>query len=293
MKKLLICGFGRMGVSHTFQILGLLGHRNVRVYVYDTSLISRMIAKFLLPKSVPLKRIPTGNKFDFCIICTPPSAREDVITKVNAEKILIEKPVMLKLRKGQSSGYVMQHTDIHRYLRSKYVLSPSDVKQMIVKIETQVDFSKVKNWRSSGDNALYDEYFGHSVTFGLSVFSEVKAVTKVETVICEKNMFQIKIEADGMPVTILLKGAQAVRKARYSCEIETNDLHITTSPYVLHVTTARKNKDLEKLTLPDIAGSIDFFLRSYEFERQSKKFLFGRGDILSGDVISQIESIRP
>ena len=45
--KILIVGFGRMGVSHAFQILGSLGS-NVEITVIDPSLLAKIISKILL-----------------------------------------------------------------------------------------------------------------------------------------------------------------------------------------------------------------------------------------------------
>ena len=147
-RKLVIFGFGRIGLTHSSQIIGSLDADNLSCHICDSSLFARMVAKSLLPNVKTYSNLDAFRKKvriqkdDLVVVCTPPNFREEFFELIpnHCRHVLIEKPVGLKLEKGWMSGYVMQHCPLN-----------VDVKQTVGALEIQsIEVSLNTNINSKG-----------------------------------------------------------------------------------------------------------------------------------------------
>ena len=102
-RKLVIFGFGRIGLTHAAQILGTLDSEDIACHVCDPSLFARLLAKNLLPNFKTYSTLAKFKKYqkiqdnDIVVVCTPPEFRESFARAIpqKCRHVLIEKPVNL------------------------------------------------------------------------------------------------------------------------------------------------------------------------------------------------------
>ena len=290
--KILIVGFGRMGVSHAFQILGSLGS-NVEITVIDPSLLAKIISKILLPgrmyyrslKEVELKR------FDLGVLCTPPYNRSSEVSIISTITTfcLIEKPVLTELPSNAMSGYVMQYCPTASYVSKLIKKRQLNVTGVTINVQSNVDFSVGQSgWRSEdkAGGILY-EFFGHALTFGLTPIFKKLSLKFANIVVkkSQKNAFEACFLVNNLPVCCHIYGGENVRKTRYSCSYKIEGgSSIDFDPYSITNNSTVTN-------IPEIVPDIRFFLRAYEFSIQCDRLIKGSKDKMGSSSIRSIENL--
>ena len=290
--KIIIVGFGRMGVSHAFQTLGSIDSE-LELTIVDPSILSRIVSKFLLPSRKYYKTLDevTENNFDFGILCTPPYNRQHEVAQISSisKFCLIEKPVLCMLPKNSMSGYVMQYCPTVSLVREIIDKDDLEVSHIEISVQSNVDFSLGQSgWRSEekAGGILY-EFFGHALTFGLCplsssnkfIFSDIQVNTS------ERNQFDISFKVGETKIHCHLYGGLNVRKTRYQCNYKiSGDRNIKFDPYSVEM---EKNQ----VNIPQIAPDIGFFLRAYEFSIQCDRLISGSRDQIDAAGINNIENL--
>ena len=290
--KILIIGFGRMGVSHAFQILGSLGS-DTKITVVDPSFLARIISKLLLPQRIYYKNINDVEEklFDFGVLCTPPYNRSfevPIISRIT-KFCLIEKPVLTELPGNAMSGYVMQYCPTVSYVSKLIRQQQLDISAITINVQSNIDFSVGQSgWRSEDKaGGLLYEFFGHALTFGLSPMFYDSSFIFSNIVIkkSQKNVFEACFSVDGVSVRCHIYGDSNVRKTRYSCSYTIDGgSNIDFDPY--SVTNKAK-----VINIPEIVPDIKFFLRAYEFSIQCDRLIAGSRDKMCSKGIRNIENL--
>lgn len=301
MKHILIVGFGRMGLTHSTIISGILGHDTVQLTIVDPSLASRLIAKFLFPSARILsyedfkKLISAGEVFDFAIITTPPSLRGELSEMlVKASKAtLIEKPVISHLLNGQMSGYVLQHAPLN--LKVKEMLRGRSILSMDASLTTNVNFESItKGWRASNFGSVLHEFGGHvlsvlaTISPDQSVFCNLKKKEQVNIESSSRNHVKFSFNEAGVNYAVsLIAASNSVRKASYNFRINCVDEIIEYDLY--SVRSVITNSILTNVASEGV--TTNFYVRGFEFSKQIEALLSGKGDVLSSSQIYNLEEI--
>ena len=290
--KIIIAGFGRMGVSHAFQIFGALGSE-VKLTIVDPSFLARIISKVLLPARRYHKTLNDvgENDFDYGILCTPPYDRQTEVAQISAiaKLCLIEKPVLTVLPKNAMSGYVMQYCPTATYVSEIIGKLSLEVTEIDISVYSNVDFSLGQSgWRSEGKaGGLLYEFFGHALTFGLCPLLSASEFTlsDISVVKSERNQFDMTLKVGKTLIRCQIHGDSNVRKTRYLCVYKTSGARsIEFDPYSVKI-------DGGVVNIPDIAGDIRFFLRAYEFSIQCDRLISGSRDQMGSNGIRNIEQL--
>ena len=294
MTRVLIVGFGRMGLSHSLQLSGLLGSRT-KFFVVDPSVYSRLLARILLPNVVTfsskslLKKTQTGP-FDFAVLSTPPFQRfeETKFLSEISKFSLVEKPVRTPLSEAFMSGYVMQHCPILTEVANCVDLTAAV--EVVVSVNSNVDFTDKSGWRGNLNAAIANEFLGHALTFALTPImlrhGAVGEIKQVNIVASDPNLLQIAVEVGDVRFNVVLKANVECRKTQYQVDLTTQEGdHIVFTPYQIF-----KNKAVVA-DITDSDTSVRFFLRGFEFARQAERLISSKGDVLPSVTIDQIDRL--
>lgn len=304
--RILLVGFGRMGISHLSIISGLLLPRPIEVVVVDNNLASRILAKELLSQVKVFKDIDDvklcspNELFDFCLITTPPIQRQRLLTHASrlAKAVFIEKPLMVKIEKNQMSGYVLQHAPLNSKVYD--FLKDVDVTSIRASLITNLSFINIeKGWRSGKFGSVLYEFGGHLLTLiaascGNDDFlSKDTDLESVNPIFLDSDLVKFEFKSQGIEVFVELKaGSSDVRKASYFVEFFSDDKLYTYDLYsfVSYETNTSNSKSIP-MNIAAIDTKTPFYVRGFEFSGQMEAFINNTFDILSNEQINNIEQL--
>lgn len=294
-----------MGLSHLVIIKGLM-MRPLNVTVIDPSFINRLMFRFLLNNKVNFfKDISdfdnnSSHNFDYALITTPPTVRKSVIdiARKRANKVFLEKPVLVPLCDRSMSGYVLQHCPMNGVVRS--LIPRQGLRAISASLETNLSFGDAsKNWRGGKFGTVLYEFGGHLLTLVASsnemgFFCDPADLEKNLIIeCCEPNKAEYRYSlSDGLLMNFsLISNSERVRKARYEVTFDYDNYQLIYDIYSLK----KRFKDTdETVTVKNIASegfNSPFYLRGFEFTNQMTAFLNGDLDVLSIQQIKNIEEI--
>jgi len=304
-KKILLVGFGRMGISHLSILGGLLQPNNIEVHIVDNNLSSRIVAKELIPGSYIYKNVSNVSKkfsnkyFDYSLITTPPSEREKLIKIINpiSKNIFIEKPLMMKLAENQMSGYVLQHCPLNRQVSN--FLHDKEICKIKASLKTNISFDDIKSgWRSSKFGSVNYEFGGHLLTLIASTCGDKEYLRDLNHMNFKvhrdnRNDVFITFESSGIETSIeLIAGSQDVRKASYQIDYFNKLGCFSYDLYSLKSSSLISNDADEVIyNIASYDTKVPFYVRGFEFTNQMIAFISGKKDILTSDQINSIEAI--
>lgn len=288
--KILVLGFGRMGISHSTILSGLLGARNARFEVIDTKFMNRFLAKQILSDVLTRKSVWDHQRatFDLGLMCTPPFDREPMykMMQKSCSRIFVEKPLrQIGMRQCDMSGYVLQHLPIFNYLPSLQLNSPIIGH---IEVKSNLDFSVLRGWRSTAAGNIVSEFLGHAMTFGMTILKKIfnveELIANFQIIERQKNLFKLSVHANNYSFDIILSGNAEVRKTEYICKMKCGPSEINITPYDY-------NDGNHYFSIADYGVSTPYFVRGFEYSNQMQRFLSGKGDVLKTQTIIGIEEI--
>jgi len=304
--RLLLIGFGRMGVTHLSIISGLLYPKPLEVYIVDPSFVSRFLAKELYTsvnvfrKLTDVRRKYSENFFDICIVSTPPLGRVEIMGDVKylARKVFIEKPLIVKLEDNQMSGYVLQHAPLNKDVFA--LMAKESIVRVNAVLTTNISFANLKNgWRSGKFGSVLYEFGGHLLTLIAATCGDKEFLSKeyslnsITSAAVEADHVEFEISSGNTIFNIeLIAGSERVRKASYNIEYITQDNCYAYDLYSLTSRSLIESKDENViLNIADRDSKVNFYVRGFEFTLQMQAFLDGTMDTLTQDQLNNIEQI--
>ena len=291
MNKVIIYGFGRMGLTH-YAILNQLIENADFVFV-DPDRKVNFFAKRNLNARIISTDKGLNESFDYALICTPPMFHipilENCINK-NIPNIFIEKPFgginddysfLENSIQNLSIGYVLRFNPIVQWVKEFLDINK------VVKVEASY-FSntiekKPNGWRNGSYSGVTNEVGAHIIDlsvylFGLKMPNVIN--TKIESIISdvddivianlEENSIMYNFHFDWVnknyrkPVfkfTITLEDGMEIKFDQQKVEIYLNDNLI------------------KRLTAVDLAPKVPFYLRGVEFTNQMIDFISSKNTI--------------
>lgn len=300
-KKVLIVGFGRMGLSHAALVSGILGPENVDVHVCDPGFFSRLVARALLKKVafVSLKALKNNrdllHSFDYILLTAPPFLRSEFLDMLAGfgGRVFVEKPVFCRLAAGQMSGYVLQHAPLNPVLGDS--LRKLQVRRVTARLLTNASFESItKGWRSQSFGSVLHEFGGHVLSLvgavlpGHDVFQGKVDDIELDVACHSRDEVRFSFSEGGVRYSVeLLANRQDVRKASYDIQVETTDGVVCYDLYSIKSDIP----GFRETSIPEQGVNVSFYLRGFEFTRQMVAFLEGQMDVLSSEQIDNMEKV--
>lgn len=290
-KKILLYGFGRMGLTH-YAILNQLIENGDFVFVDPDKKVNFFAKKNLNARIVSSDQNLTET-FDFALICTPPMFHIPILEKCINNKIpniFVEKPfggvndsfsIEVNSQERISVGYVLRFNPIVQWIKESI-----DIGQ-IAKVEgyyfSNTIEKKPKGWRNGSYSGVTNEVGAHIIDlciylFGLS--APILIDKKVESVISDVDDILIAdLEDKSIKYHFHFDWVnKEYRKPVFKFVITMKDgsLFKFDQQKVEHYL---ENNLLNRVTAVDIASKVPFYLRGVEFTNQMQDFIGSKNTI--------------
>jgi predicted dehydrogenase len=305
--KILIYGFGRMGLTH-FSILNGLDP------TLDFSVIEpNKILRNILKKNINAKFYADDSTlkeaFDITLITTPPSIHLQLLEKsvIRGDKrIFVEKPfggyTNTKLKDVLESnaihiGYVLRFNPCIQWVKTN--INPIDIKSIHGQYLSNTIEKKPTGWRNGSFSGVLNEMGSHII----DVIQYIVGNVQMEVLSSKKESVISDID-DIVEATLKTKSnisvsmyfnwvKKEVRKPVFGIEIEMND-GIKYSIDQQQINKYSSNGDfIEKVSVTDLAIAVPFYLRGVDFTNQmldlleNQKIMASLNEALSVNVLME------
>jgi predicted dehydrogenase len=279
--RVLIYGFGRMGLTH-FSILNSL-NPEIKFSVIEPNKILRTILKKNINAKFYSDDSNLDEPFDFTLITTPPSIHLQLMKKSlkrGDKKIFVEKPfggfsnTNLESTLDLSSvfiGYVLRFNSCIQWIKSN--IDPNEIKSIHGQYLSNTIEKKPKGWRNGKFSGVCNEMGSHVIDLIQYITneneldlisSEFKSVISDIDDIVEANL-KTKNKID---VSLYFNWVnKKVRKPVFGIDIEMKDGH----KYSIDQQQINKYKSDEfitKVSVTDLAKTVPYYLRGVDFTDQ-------------------------
>lgn len=280
--KILIYGFGRMGLTH-FSILNSINPK-IQFSVIEPNKLLRNIlnkninAKFYADDSI-LK-----EAFDLTLITTPPSLHLHLLNKSierGDKKIFIEKPFGGHTNTNLCNildsrvvyiGYVLRFNPCIQWVKSR--INPQDIKSIHGQYLSNTIEKKPKGWRNGMFSGVLNEMGSHVIDLIQYIVGNEEMVvlnSKKESVISDiDDIIEATLKTkSGISVSMYFNWVKDdVRKPVFGIEIEMKDGH----KYFIDQQQINKyncnGNFVDKVSVTDLAKAVPFYLRGIDFTDQ-------------------------
>ena len=292
--KILIYGFGRMGLTH-FSILNGL-NSDIDFTIIEPNKILRTILKKNIKAKFYANDSTLKDPFDITLITTPPSIHVQLLKKtVNRgdKKIFIEKPfggyTNTKLNNSLKSnsiliGYVLRFNPCIRWVKNN--INPEDIKSIHGQYLSNTIEKKPTGWRNGAFSGVLNEMGSHVIDLIQYIVGNDKMEvlrTKKESIVSDiDDVVEAKLKTkSGIFVSFYFNWVKKeVRKPIFSIEIQTKD-GFKFSVDQQQINKYDKNGDfLEKVAVTDLATTVPYYLRGVDFTNQMLDLL-GHQEIMA------------
>ena len=307
MKRVLIYGFGRMGLTH-FAILNGL-NPDLEFSVIEPNKILRSILKKNLKAKFYADDSSLNDAFDITLITTPPSIHIQLLEKSvkrGDKKIFIEKPfggyTNTKLNHISESndiyiGYVLRFNPCIQWVKTH--VNPQDIKSIHGQYLSNTIEKKPTGWRNGSFSGVLNEMGSHVID-AIQYIADNDQMdvlsSKKESIISDIDDIveaTLKTKSD-ISISLYFNWVKKeVRKPVFGIEVEMKD----GSKYSIDQQQINKyssNGDfIEKVAVTDLAIAVPFYLRGVDFTNQmldllgDQKIMASVNDALSVNTLMQ------
>jgi predicted dehydrogenase len=307
MKRVLIYGFGRMGLTH-FAILNGL-NPDLDFSVIEPNKILRKIMKKNINAKFYSDDSSLNDAFDITLITTPPSIHLKLLEKSvkrGDKKIFVEKPfggyTNTKLNHISESndiyiGYVLRFNPCIQWVKTN--INPQDIKTIHGQYLSNTIEKKPIGWRNGSFSGVLNEMGSHVI----DAIKYIVGNDQMDVLSSKKESIVSDID-DIVEATLKTKSnisislyfnwvKKEVRKPVFGIEIEMKD----GSKYSIdqqQVNKYNRNGDfIEKVSVTDLAKSVPFYLRGVDFTDQmldllgDQKIMASVNDALSVNILME------
>ena len=279
--KILIYGFGRMGLTHFSILNGLDSNHNFSV-IEPNKLLRTILNKNI---NANFYSDDSGLKapFDITIITTPPSVHYNLLEKsINRgdKKIFIEKPfggyTNFKFNhifesKNICIGYVLRFNPCIQWVKSN--INPQDIKSIHGQYFSNTIEKKPTGWRNGPFSGVLNEMGSHIIDLIQYIVgtNKMKVISsKKESVISDiDDIVEATLKTENnTTVSIFLNWVKKeVRKPVFGINIEMKN------GYKYFIDQQQINKYngrnfIEKVSVTDLVKKVPFYLRGVDFTDQ-------------------------
>jgi predicted dehydrogenase len=307
MKRVLIYGFGRMGLTH-FAILNGL-NSDLDFSVIEPNKILRKIMKKNINAKFYSDDSSLNDAFDITLITTPPSIHLQLLEKSvkrGDKKIFVEKPfggytnTMLNHISESNDiyiGYVLRFNPCIQWVKAN--VNPRDIKSIHGQYLSNTIEKKPSGWRNGSFSGVLNEMGSHVI----DVIQYIVGNDQMDVLSSKKESIISDID-DIVEATLKTKSdisislyfnwvKKEVRKPVFGIEVEMKD----GSKYSIDQQQINKYSSnggfIEKVAVTDLAIAVPFYLRGVDFTDQmldllgEQKIMASVNDALSVNTLME------
>lgn len=279
--KILIYGFGRMGLTH-FSILNGL-NPDIKFSVIEPNKLLRTILKKNINARFYADDSSLNEVFDITLITTPPSIHFQLMQnslKRGDKKIFVEKPFGGFSNTNFNSisdlssvfiGYVLRFNPCIQWVKSN--IDPNEIKSIHGQYLSNTIEKKPKGWRNGKFSGVCNEMGSHVIDLIQYITneneldlikSEVRSVISdiddiVEATLKTKNEIDVSLYFNWVN--------KKVRKPVFGIDLEMKDGH-RYSIDQQQINKYKSDKFITKVSVTDLAKKVPYYLRGVDFTDQ-------------------------
>lgn len=302
MKKFLILGFGRMGITHLAHINGeLAGHCHFDIF--DPSWHFKLASYFNVRKNINFVRRIPETKYDGILITSPPKFHSVNFRETLhlSDNFFIEKPLTLSAddlelarnhKKHIYCGYVLRKNPCVSYLK-KLTEGESDL-TVDVEVLSNLGQDETDDWRfdiKKGGGCI-NELGSHAINLALC-FADMKGEKKTVQNVhhLDVGTFSVDLNANNA-VNVHGDWNTKVRKTMYKIHVKNERMDVTTDLQSVYGTidgqeiswSARE----DELSVGFYVRGIDFALQSQLWLRQEVSEKDLQDSVFTDDILSEV-----
>lgn len=285
--RILIYGFGRMGLTH-FSILNKL-IENKEFYIVESN--DRM--RFLLSKNIKAKFYKDDSQlkdlFDFTLITTPPFAHLDLLQRClerGDKTIFVEKPFgghlnhSFNLNTATSEvfvGYVLRFNPCISWIKKN--INISEISSIHGQYLSNTLSKRPKGWRNGNYSGVLNEMGSHVLDLLTYIIEDLdlKVVqSKYESIYSDvDDILEAELESsNNLPVTLYLNWVEEnIRKPIFKIKINmSNGSYYLIDQQTINIYNSL-NVLIQKVSVTDILENIPYYLRGIDFTKQMESFI--------------------
>ena len=285
--KILIYGFGRMGLTH-FSILNGI-NPEIQFSVIEPNKLLRKILKKNINANFYANDSSLKEAFDITLITTPPSKHLQLLEKSiqrGDKKIFIEKPFggytntkldHISEYNNIYIGYVLRFNPCIQWVKTH--INPQDIKSIHGQYLSKTIEEKPTGWRNGAFSGVLNEMGSHVIDLIQYIVGNDQMdvmSSKKESLISDIDDIveaTLKTKSD-ISVSMYFNWVKKdIRKPVFSIEIEMKD------GYKYYIDQQQVNKFnssgdfIEKIAVTDLAKAVPFYLRGIDFTDQMSDLL--------------------
>jgi predicted dehydrogenase len=286
-KRILIYGFGRMGLTH-FSILNGL-NPNLDFTIIETNKLLRKILNNNINAKFHHDDSDLNDSFDITLITTPPSIHSEILNKCvkrGDKKIFVEKPfggyTNTKLNHNLKSnkifiGYVLRFNPCIQWVKAN--VNPKDIKSIYGQYLSNTIEKKPTGWRNGSFSGVLNEMGSHVIDAILYIVGYEEMVvlsSKKQSIVSDiDDVVEASLKTiNDISISLYFNWVKKeVRKPVFSINIEMND----GNKYFINQQQVNKYDSngnfLKKISVTDLAKTVPFYLRGVDFTDQMTDLL--------------------
>lgn len=280
--KVLIYGFGRMGLTHYSILNGL--NPKINFTVVEPSKILRKLLQQNINADFYSDDSKLKERFDITLITTPPFIHLKLIENcINRgdNKVFVEKPFGGYTNINHNSsydskniyiGYVLRFNPCIQWVKSN--IHQKNIKSINGQYLSNTLVSKPSGWRNGSFSGVLNEVGSHVIDLIQYISGEnqfdVLEVEKESVVSDIDDIVKAKLKTkNNIPVSLYFNWVKkGIRKPIFGLEIKMNngDYYLVDQQQVKHF-----NSDgnlLNRIGVTDLAETVPFYLRGIDFTKQ-------------------------
>lgn len=279
--KILIYGFGRMGLTHFSILNGISTETNFSVI--EPNKILRMILKRNINAKFYADDTTLNDPFDVTLITTPPSFHLQLLHKClkrGDKKIFVEKPfggfsnIKIDNIFDFSSvyiGYVLRFNPCIQWIKSN--INPKEIKSIHGQYLSNTIKKKPTGWRNGKFSGVLNEMGSHVIDLVQYISNEDEfelISSEVQSVISDvDDIVTANLKSkNGVDISLYFNWVNnKIRKPIFSIVLELIDGH----KYHIdqqQINKYKKHKLVTKVTVTDLTKNVPYYLRGIDFTDQ-------------------------
>ena len=289
MDKLLVVGFGRMGITH-LAISNLLQNERLAIVILEESLLMRLFIR----RSFGIRVVKNLRRQDVedavVIVSTPPFSHKSIVSRClnfNPKKIFVEKPYgtftdEVLINPKVFVGYVLRKNDVVLELK-KYV-QRNTIRELNICYHTSTMKSKPKGWRNTEYSGVLNELGSHILdmtNFILGNLKDSKIVKFHSNSIVsdvDDELFLV-LDINGVKVSIELNWCKSeVRKPIWFGSITSSSGEVV-------------NFDQQRFNGTLVYSEADVYVRGREFSNQLKSLFAEDTDLCTSAEAEEVNNL--
>lgn len=301
--KVLIYGFGRMGLTH-FSILNTINPK-IDFKIIEPNKILRYILKENINAEFFDDDKTLSTPFDIVLITTPPALHVKILNKCLKRgdvKIFIEKPfgghLNLKINENLSRvvvGYVLRFNPCIQWFKSNF--NANDIKSIHGQYLSNSINKKPKGWRNGPFSGVSNEMGSHIIDLIIYLIGDVEMDLLSSNIKSEVSDIDDIVEArlkskNNIIISLYFNWVKKeIRKPVFNLEIEMND----GIKYFIDQQQINKHgcsgEFLKKISVTDLSETVPYYLRGIDFTKQMGDLIADQKIIATADEALSVNKI--